>query len=655
MVAAMRATVFLGAALLFLVQPSTAARCLPAFGGGPLVWTVGLLVFQSLLLAGYVLAARVPPDRWRRALPFAAGAALLLGLAAPAPELFAGVGAPVLRVAAALLMLAGPTYVLLAATAPLLTRAAGADHRLYALSNAGSVAGLLAPPFLLDPWLGHAAQRALFLALFGVWAVGVWRALGRSGDAPDTAIPAPPAEQEHRRVRAGRMLGAGLGTALLSTTTAALAQDLSVTPLLWILPLLAYLASFIVAFGLRRLPGRGPLAAAAALAVFGLAAMLHAGWRLSWPVQLAGALVVLFLGCLAVHAELVRRQPANGALGGFYLDLAAGGALGTLAAGLIAPSLLPVPLEQSLAALALWLYLLPPVLAEARERHPLRPPGALRTVLGAATLALVVALAAHAWLRVRDGATWARSVFGALQVKEYGRGDRAIRHLLDGRISHGFQYLQPEKHMTPTAYFAPSTGIGRLLSQPGPPRNVAVLGLGVGTLAAYGRAGDRVRFFEINPAAIQVARERFTFLSDAPAQVDVVEGDARVTLAQDPTIWDVIVVDAFSGDAIPLHLITEEAVAMYLSRLGSDGVLAINVSNRHADLPRVLWAHAERFGLSAAGRTASVDSPLGPYRSDWAFLAFAPDVLRFAGDVLPGGDAPVRFTDDHAPLLAILR
>lgn len=654
MVAAMRATVFLGAALLFLVQPSTAARCLPAFGGGPLVWTVGLLVFQSLLLVGYLLAARVPPARWRRALPLAAGTALLLGLAAPSPELFAGVGLPVLRVAAALLMLAGPTYVLLAATAPLLTRAASADHRLYALSNAGSVAGLLAPPFLLDPWLGHAAQRALFLGLFGVWAVGVWRALGRA--APEAPVsPASPAAVEARGVRAGRMLGAGLGTAMLSTTTAALAQDLSVTPLLWILPLLAYLASFIVAFGVRRLPGRGPLAAAAALSVGGLAAMLHAGWRLSWPVQLAGALAVLFVACLAVHAELVRRQPANGALGGFYLDLAAGGALGTLAAGLVAPSLLPVPLEQPLAALALWLYLLPPVLAEARERHPLRPPAALRAVLGAATLALAVALAAHAWLRVRDGATWARSVFGALQVKEYGRGDREIRHLLDGRISHGFQYLQPDRRMTPTAYFAPSTGIGRLLSQPGPPRNVAVLGLGVGTLAAYGRAGDRVRFFEINPAVIQVARERFSFLSDAPAQVDVVEGDARVTLAQDPTIWDVIVVDAFSGDAIPLHLITEEAVAMYLSRLGSDGLLAVNVSNRHADLPRVLWAHVERFGLSAAGRTASVDSPLGPYRSDWAFLAFDAGVLRFAGDVLPGGDAPVRFTDDHAPLLSILR
>jgi hypothetical protein len=653
MVAAMRATVFLGAALLFLVQPSTAARCLPAFGGGPVVWTVGLLVFQSLLLAGYLMAARVPTGRWRRTLPFAAACALLLGLAAPAPELLAGVGLPVLRVAAALLMLAGPTYVLLAATAPLLTRAAGADHRLYALSNAGSVVGLLAPPFLLDPFLGHAAQRHLFLGLFAVWAVGVWRALRGAVPDPLEATSRPPAEP--RRVRLGRMLGAALGTALLSTTTTALAQDLSVTPLLWILPLLAYLASFIVAFGVRRLPGRAPLAVAAALAVGALVALLHAGWRLSWPVQLGGALGVLFVSCLAVHAELVRRQPASGALGGFYIDLAAGGALGTLAAGLVAPGLLAVPLEQSLAALALWLYLIPPLLTEAAERHPLRPSAPLRGILGAVTLALAAGFGSHAWHRVRDGATWARSVFGALQVKEYGRGDRKIRHLLDGRISHGFQYLQAERRRTPTAYFAPTTGVGRLLSQPGPPRNVAVLGLGVGTLAAYGRAGDRVRFFEINPAAIQVARERFSFLSDAPAVVDVVEGDARVTLAADPTIWDVIVVDAFSGDAIPLHLITEEAVAMYLSRLGSDGVLAVNVSNRHADLPRVLWSHVEHFELSAAGRTATVDSPLGPYRSDWAFLAFDPAALRFAGDVLPGGDAPVRFTDDHAPLLSILR
>ena len=658
MLDAMRATVFLGAALLFLVQPLAAARTLPAFGGGPVVWTVSLLVFQVLLLAGYTLAARLSAARWHRLFPAAALGAIALGLMPPEPAALAGPGVPVLRMAAALMLDAGLTYTLLAATAPLLTRIGRADHHLYALSNAGSVVGLLAQPFVLDPLLGHRAQRLLFLALFAVWAVGVHRKLrhpAAAGFAPAPVEADVMPGGQPWATRAAWVSGSALGTALLATITAGLSQDLSVTPLLWILPLLTYLATFIVAFGVRRLPDRGPVLLATALALVGLLALLFGDWRLTWPVQLGGALLFLFIGGFAAHSELVRRRPSSSGLGGFYLHLAAGGALGTLVVGVLGPALLPVPLELPLTALALWLWLLPPMLREARERHPLRPQAPLRLLLGGLTVALVLGLSGFGWQRVRGGAIWARSVFGALQVKNYAQGDHALVHLLDGRISHGFQYVAPDRRRIPTAYFAPMTGIGRCLSAGGSRREIAVLGLGVGTLAAYGREGDHVRFFEINPAAIEVARKHFTFLSDTPARVDIVEGDARVSLSRDSTPWDVVVLDAFSGDAIPLHLITEEAIALYLSRLASNGVLAVNISNRHADLARVLWAHAERFGLETASVTASTPSPLGPYRSDWAFLAFNREALRFAPEVLPGGDAPVRFTDDHAPLVSILR
>lgn len=648
----MRATVFLGAFLLFLVQPLTAARALPVFGGGPVVWTVSLVVFQGLLVLGYGLAARVPVERWRRLLPFAVPIAGLAALWAQ-PAAFSGPDWPVLRIAAAVLLEAGPAYTLLAATTPLVTRAAGADHRLYALSNAGSVCGLLAQPLLLDPLLPRSSQRWLFVGLLCLWAIGVVRRLRA---APSEAPVEPRPDPHEALPRWTWRAGAALGTALLTTITASLAQDLSVTPLLWVLPLLVYLSTFILAFGQTNPPGRAATTWGALLAALLLIGSLHAGWRLSWPAQLAAALATLFFGAFAVHAELVRRRPADASLGTFYLDLALGGAAGTLTVGLLLPAVLPVPLELPLTALALWLFVLGPVARESALLNPLRPPQALRNALGAATLALVTGLGWHAWQRLRDGARWERSVFGAIQVKTYGDGPEAIRHLLDGRISHGYQPLEPSQAREPTTYFARRTGIGRLLSQPGPPRTVAIPGLGIGTLAAYGRPGDRFRFYEINPATIRVARRDFTYLSDSAAEVEVVLGDARVALAAESgTAYDLIVVDAFSGDAIPVHLITEEAVALYLARLTNDGVLAVNVSNNHADLTRVLQWHAQRFELASAAVTAMVPSPLGPYRSDWAFLAFRPEALRFTLDPLPSGAPPVRFTDDHAPLLAILR
>ncbi|MCA9545485.1 MAG: fused MFS/spermidine synthase, partial [Myxococcales bacterium] len=232
-----------------------------------------------------------------------------------------------------------------------------------------------------------------------------------------------------------------------------------------------------------------------------------------------------------------------------------------------------------------------------------------------------------------------------------------------GRISHGFQWLDPARRGEATAYFAPHTGIGRALSRPSPhPRRIGVVGLGAGTLAAYGRPGEVIRFYEINPAVVHVARAHFSFLSDSPADVYVVLGDGRMSLAAEPPQgFDVLALDAFSGDAIPTHLITREAVALYLGHLRPDGVLAVNVSNRHADLTRVVRQHAADFGLAQAFVSARSKSPLGPYTSHWMLLSRDPAVL--ADPAIATGTrpppraerAPVRWTDDHAPVWAVLR
>jgi hypothetical protein len=661
MVAAMSALVFMGAALVFLAQPLAAARTLPVFGGGPAVFAASLLVFQTLLLLGYALAGAMPISRWRGVFPFWAVSALVLAALGPAPAAFAGPDLPTLRMVLALSLDVGLPYLLLSATTPLVTRATGAGHRLYALSNAGSLVGLFAGPLVVEPLWGASAQRILFHGLFAIWAAGVYGLLRRAVKAaapPDTAPPSRTPSTEGRAVRAWLGFSA-LGTGLLCTTSAAISQDLSATPLLWVLPLAAYLVTLIAAFGRRSLPSRAATTAGAGLSLLLAVGLLRADWRLPWALQLGGYVLVLLGGAFAAHAEMVRRRPPPDGLPRFYLVTAAGGALGTLAFGHLLPALSPVPLELPLAALALWLALPRPLLAEDRERNPLRPQTPLRALLVATTLVLISGYGHAAWRRLRGDARWVRSVYGALQIKSYGRGDDAVRHLLDGRISHGFQYLTPERRSEPTAYFARETGIGRLLSQRGPARSVGVLGLGVGTLAAYGRAGDHFTFFEINPAVVAVARTHFTFLADSAAEVEIVEGDARLMLAATDRAFDVIVVDAFSGDAIPVHLITAEAVDLYRARLASDGVIAVNVSNRHADLGRVVHAHADRTGMAVGGLTALTGSPLDAYRSDWAFLAFRADALDFAPGLnrpsLPGADEPVLFTDDYAPVLRILR
>lgn len=645
------AAAFSGAALVFLVQPMLARCVLPWFGGAPTVWIVSLLFFQAALLVGYAYAHLI-----ERTGALRLHLALLLLSMVLLPITPDPAGAPTPDQSATRVLLwvltvtVGVPYVLLSATAPLLQARAAADadarpYRLYAWSNAGSLLALLAYPLGVEPLLGTRAQTHAWSAGYALFAGLLLAVFWRVRD-----LPRPPALRvPSKRDAAAWFALAACGSAALMAISEAIAQDLSVTPLLWVLPLALYLLSFVLCFAGDRWSPRRLVIPSTVLALAALWWVIDRGYDVSWRLQLAAWCAGLFVLCVALHGELWRARPEPRHLTAYYLWIAAGGAFGGLVVAVLAPLWVPHHLELHLTLLAAWL------LCGWRWRRAtseLQSSDGRTLLVLAVALALGVGLGRDAWRRVRGADTLTRGFFGVLKVKRYGAGDRALLHLLDGRISHGFQYLAPARRTEPTAYFAPHTGIGKALSRPGSARRVGVLGLGVGTLAAYGRAGDVFHFYEINPDVARVARARFTYLADSPARVEVRLGDARLTLAREaPAAYDVLAVDAFSGDAIPTHLLTREAVSLYLRHLAPGGVLAINVSNRHADLTRVVRAHAAHLGWSARRVRAKSRSPLGPYLSDWVLLA---EVAVDFGEPLETG-SPLTWTDDHAPVLPLLR
>ncbi len=648
--------VTLAACLVFLVQPMLARFALPWFGGTPAVWTASMLFFQAALLAGYAWAHGLAARGRRGAL---AHGALLLASLAVLPVTPDAAWAPhgseaQARLLGMLAATVGLPFVALSATAPLLqawwARLEGrAPYRLYAWSNAGSLLALAAYPLLVEPALGGVAQTRLWSALYGLYVLlalavtaRAWRTL--PPPAAREQAPAPPL-RDHLAWTGW----AAAGSVALLSTTEAIAQDLSVTPALWVLPLAIYLTSFVICFARDRQWPRAVTGPALALASGGLVALLFHGWRAHWTLQLAGHALALFVLCMVSHGEMVRRRPPARWLTRFYLCTAAGGALGGLLVGVVAPLVLPMQLELHLVVVAIW------VAFVGAWRRSRTGEDALPVVLaGFLVVAVAVGLGAHAWRRLDGALEVSRSFFGVLQVKTYGRTpERRIVHLLDGRISHGFQRVTEPRE--PTAYFVRESGIGRVLSRPGPPRHVGILGLGVGTLAAYGRPGDRLRFYEINPDVVRVARAHFSFLRDTPAAVAVVTGDGRLSLEREPPqAFDLLALDAFSGDAIPTHLLTAEAFDLYLRHLRPDGVLAVNVSNNHADASRVVRALAARAGLRATRVRHRAPSVLGPYLSDWMLLSRDAAQLPPDAHVPPSGP-PLLWTDDHAPLLPLLR
>lgn len=614
-VAPYAATIFLSAFLLFLVQPIIARQILPWFGGAASVWATCLVFFQSALLAGYAYAdATVRLGSRRQTMLHVA---LLLISLATLPILAAdswkphGDEQPVARILLLLAATIGLPYFLLSTTTPLAQSwywrrfRTGVPYRLFALSNFASLLALLGFPLLAEPWLdlrqlGH-AWSVLYAAFVLLCASIAWRSL-QAAPAGDGEAPLAAAGGAAAVVRAAppgiaaqaRWLAlSAMGSVMLLAVTNHVTQNIASVPLLWVVPLSLYLLTFILCFDHPRWYLRWLFLGAALLLVPAMASQIASlELRTAVPLYLAG----LFAACMVCHGELARGRPAPEHLTRFYLMLSLGGATGAVLVALVAPKVLAGYFELNIALVAL------AVLLVLQLDGPVRLAGLLAAAF-TVYFAVSAAIDYGAGKRVM-----ARDFYGVVRTHDRQVDGVNYRAMLHGAIMHGGQLIDEQHRGQPADYFGPTSGYGRLFAalndaRPGP-RKVGIVGLGAGVVAAYGRAGDTMTFYEISPTVIEIERREFTFLRDSPSAIDIVVGDGRLSLerelkASGPRGFDVLGIDAFSGDSIPMHLITREAMALYVRHLAPDGVIVFQATNRYVDLPPVIQRLAAEQGMQA--------------------------------------------------------
>ncbi|HEY1289650.1 MAG TPA: fused MFS/spermidine synthase [Burkholderiales bacterium] len=663
------ATIFLSSFLLFLVQPLIARLILPWFGGSAAVWTTCMLFFQALLLAGYgyahVLEKKLPAGRLQPIIHTLLLAAAVATLPISPSEAWKPIGneEPISRILLLLGATVGLPYLLVASTSPLLqawfarARPGENPYRLFAISNLASLVALVGYPFVVEPFLAAHEQVRLWSWLFAafalVCALVAWRT-----PRVEAVSEAPAAAPVGKREIGLWLALSATGSVLLLATTNHLTQNVASIPLLWLAPLTLYLLTFIIAFEGRNWY-RPKLAWPFVLAwLAGMAWLLvDSDYHYNLPLQLGIFLPGLFLGCLFCHGELYRLRPEPRQLTKFYLIVSAGGALGGFFVAVVAPLAFDAYYELGIGMASL-------ALLAATRFAPLgrfQSVASLGVLMGVAACAAYDAFAYHRDVRVSE-----RGFYGVLRVKEYGSAGEPghLRRLVHGTIMHGEQYMERPRFIT--TYYQETSGIGVAIKsreERGPIR-VGVIGLGTGTIAAYGRPGDVYRFYDIDPRVVQLARQEFTFLGDSPAKVEIALGDARLTLEREPPQnFDVLAVDAFSSDAIPVHLITREALGIYLKHMKSDGIVAFHVSNRFLDLIPVVARIAKEQGAHAVLVNDDPDDEDESLRSrsDWVLVSRDPAALE-AEPIVEGGGVEAEdqprwrtWTDDYSNLIQILK
>lgn len=677
--AAYGVAIFFGAFLLFQVQPLMGKYILPWFGGAPAVWTTCLLFFQVLLLGGYAyahLSSRWLKPRAQVGVHLALAALGLMTLPITPDPVWkpAGLEPPTLRILGLLAASVGLPYFVLSATTPLLqswfNRAlpGRSPYRLYALSNAGSLLALVSFPAVMETRFTRAEQATVWAAGLGLYFLGCawagWKLWGANpgrgeGEAGDLTPEKPGGLAKGMWV----LLPFSASVLLLAITNK-ICQDVAVIAFLWVLPLGIYLLSFIVCFERPAWYRRRWFGPALMVGLPVLALLLSQRLALSVPVQIAVYAAGLFVCCMVCHGEVYRLRPHPRFLTAFYLMIAAGGALGGVFVALVAPRVFSDYFELHwglLLAGGLFLGLWMRELRVSRSRG-----GWVRWAACAAVFGVCAGLLGRDAARTSPGRVFRqRNFYGVLSVyrHELPEATRSQVEMMHGRIAHGMQYLHPSRSSQPTLYFSPESGVGRAFAAlGGTNRHIGVVGLGAGTLAAYGQPGDRIRFYEINPDVELAARRHFSYLSRSAAAVTVVLGDARLSLEREPLQeFDLLVLDAFNSDAIPIHLLTREAFELYERHLKADGVLAAHISNMSLDLePVVLRLAAEGGWTAAVIEQPRTDYEAGILPSIWVLLAKQPDfvqrpAVREAAKPGPLAAAGPLWTDDFSALFPILR
>lgn len=745
-------TILVSAFLLFQVQPVIAKIILPWFGGSAAVWTTCLLFFQLMLLGGYLYAHAVTRYLKPRVQMLLHGGLLLVSAFAlpiypKASWKPTGTEDPMLAILGLLAMTVGLPYFLLSTTGPLVQawyarRYQGAmPYRLYALSNAGSMFALISYPVLFEPVFGTHRQAIMWSVAYGVFILICGLTAFRSGVGA-AAVESKEEAVERPRVRQYALWLAlpACASILLLSITNHLSQNVAAIPFLWVLPLSIYLLTFILCFEGSGWYKRNPYLQLLAVALLSMAHAQNVDYSGNVPIKIMLPLfgIGLFTCCMVCHGELARIKPHPKYLTHFFLMISAGGAVGGLLVGLVAPYLFKAlyELQIGMAACAVltlivlkgdeeyswfrglldWDQLLAGAASLAivgYQAHVMRgrlqfkakellnrflpsfEPSdefnlyVLLAVLIAAALLAVVALRIGklrgAWLAMMaevlafalvgylayhsrqltaDYRLTVRNFYGALKVRDTGPETdfTATRTLTHGTINHGEQFLNPARRRMPTTYYGPITGVGMAIldKQKAGAMRVGVIGLGTGTLASYNREGDYYRFYEINPLVPGIARSQFSYLNDSPGKIEIALGDARLSLEREaPQNFDVLAVDAFSSDSIPVHLLTKEAMLLFYRHLKKDGILAVHISNRYLDLQPVLAGHMRETGWIARLVDNDDNSETGVFGSTWVLFAspvsfFSESLVSHSSEV--GAKRTVRlWTDDYSNLYQILK
>jgi hypothetical protein len=673
-------TIFLSAFLLFQVQPMMGRYALPWFGGGPAVWTNCMLFFQTMLLAGYGYAHWLGSRPNRRTQAWVHVALLGVSLAflpiAPRAAIWksAAAGDPSGRILLLLAATIGGPYLLLSSTTPLvqrwfhMKRPEEAPWRLYALSNVGSFLALFSYPLVLEPYFKLSTQTWIWSGLYVIFVTLCAWAAWQMRDAPALAT-IQPAEIGPSPLDIGVWLAlSACGSVLLLGTTSQITQEIAVFPFLWIAPLSIYLLTFILTFESDRWYRRGIFAVLAGVLAPVTCAVIILSVAVSVWKQLAVYLAALLVTCMVCHGELARSRPSPRHLTAFYFTIAAGGALGGVFAAIVAPRVFSEFSEYPIGLAGACIF---GFLSWIRSGAMAQWTGrnfAVRVPLMALMFGGFISIYAAATNK-QPGIEARRNFYGILRVIERSDKNGRLRELSHGRVQHGFQYLDPQKRLWPTTYYGPHSGVALAIDATPHPRRVAVVGLGAGTLAAWGRPGDSYRFYEINPNVEPIARKWFTFLADSKAHTSVALGDARIQLEQElregqSHDFELIAVDAFSGDAIPVHLLTAECAEIYRQRLAPGGILAVHISNRSLNLEPVTRGLARYLGWQARMVVVVkdlLDEDEGESNSRWVLLTEKRETFTHSKirDTMVGwstaNEPVIVWTDDFASLWPILR